>query len=89
MATLIAANYQSQSSTDYGFMHKSVGKLKNSTLYTIKCRYKGNANGTASTYPYAFYLWRSTWTNSYVVSNAYSDYTTYVGTWTSPSDAAS
>ena len=89
MATLIAANYQSESSTAYGFMPTTDITLKNSTTYTLKCRYKWNKNGTGSSSPLAMYLCRSSWTNCINLTDIPADKTTIVRTWTSPSDASS
>lgn len=93
MATLIAANYQSQSSTAYGFMSISGIKLKNNTLYTLKCRYKWNKNGSGSSYPLAGYLYETTWTNHCGAGGSFHEthttYKTVIRTFTTNGSASS
>lgn len=91
MATLIAANYQSHASTVYGFMHTYGIKLKNSTVYTLKCRYKWNKNGSQSSSPYACYFYEQNWSygnNDFAFNYAPEDYKTYLYKFTSSSDAS-
>ena len=90
MATLIASNYNSQSSSLYGFMHTGNISLKNSTFYTLKCRYKWNANGTASTKTFAAYLYADGWVNSLgAMTSIPSEMTTLMRTFTTGSNVES
>lgn len=93
MATLIAANYQSESSTAYGFMSTWNIKLKNNTLYTLKCRYKWNKNGTGSSYPLACYLYEGTWSNHCGAGGCFTEapttYKTVMRTFTTNGSASS
>ena len=93
MATLIAANYQSESSTAYGFMGTWNIKLKNNTLYTLKCRYKWDKNGTGSSCPLACYLYEGTLSNSCGAQGCFEEtpttYKTVIRTFTTTGDASS
>lgn len=92
MATLIAANYQSESSTAYGFMTTWNIKLKNNTLYTLKCRYKWDKNGTSSTNPMACCLYESTWSYGgadYFFPETPTTYQTLIHKFTTPGDVSS
>ena len=85
MAKLIAANYNSTTSTAYGFMTTHNISLKNNTTYTLLCRYKYTKNNSSGP---QIILHESSWSaGQFAIYGAHSDMSVSSKVFTAPANA--